>query len=74
MPEHIDADGKFQSDKYPTTPAGFVPLKVSDKLAQDLLMSYADRRRELDPGFSEDLITCLAAEGYGPALHAVQSR
>ena len=32
MGEHINADGKFQSDKYPTCPAGKVPLSTEDPL------------------------------------------
>ena len=72
--DHINAEGKFQSDRYPTTPAGFVPLKTSDKLAQDLLLIYAERRRHIDPDFSDDLITCLAADGFQPAIVEVERR
>jgi hypothetical protein len=57
--EHINAEGKFQSDKYPTCPAGKVPLSTSDESAQDLLWEYAQRRRAIDPEFSDDLETCL---------------
>lgn len=35
MGSHI-IDGEFQSDKYPTTPRGKVPLSVRDVTAQDL--------------------------------------
>ena len=35
MGAHLNAEGKFQSDKYPTCPAGKVPLSVEDKTAQD---------------------------------------
>lgn len=31
--EHIDADGEFQSDKYPWCAPGFVPLKLTDPMA-----------------------------------------
>lgn len=68
MRPHIDAQGRFQSDKYPTTPPGLVPLKTSDELAQDLLLIYAQRRREIATEFSDDLITCLAMDGFRPAI------
>lgn len=61
---HINADGLFQSDKYPTCPAGKVPLSVKDKAAQDLLWTYAQRRREVDAEFANDLETCLTSAGY----------
>jgi hypothetical protein len=46
MGAHI-IDGEFQSDKYPTTPPGKVPLSVKDPTAQDLLWEYAHRRRSV---------------------------
>lgn len=54
MGAHL-VDGLFQSDKYPTCPAGKVPLSTKDQTAQDLLWAYAQRRREVDAEFSEDL-------------------
>jgi hypothetical protein len=57
-------DGEFQSDKYPTTPRGKVPLSVKDTTAQDLLWEYAQRRRSVDPEFANDLETALKAAGY----------
>jgi hypothetical protein len=54
MGTHI-VDGEFQSDKYPTTPRGKVPLSVKDPTAQDLLWEYALRRRSVDAEFSDDL-------------------
>lgn len=65
MGSHI-IDGEFQSDKYPTTPRGFVPLKITDKTAQDLLWEYANRHRQIDPEFSADLQTALLTAGYVP--------
>jgi hypothetical protein len=49
----------------------FVGLKftVHNVTAQDLLWEYAQRRRAVDAGFSEDLETCLRAAGYVPAPH-----
>lgn len=61
-------DGEFQSDKYPTTPRGKVPLSVKDPTAQDLLWEYAQRRRSVDAEFSDDLETALVAAGYLPIV------
>lgn len=63
MGSHI-VNGKFQSDKYPTCPAGKVPLSVEDPMAQDLLCEYSRRRRGVDAEFSEDLQTALANAGF----------
>lgn len=61
-------DGEFQSDKYPTTPRGKVPLSVKDTTAQDLLWEYAQRRRAVDAEFADDLEAALKLAGYVPAL------
>jgi hypothetical protein len=63
MGSHI-VNGQFQSDKYPTCPAGKVPLSVKDATAQDLLWEYAQRRRVVDAEFADDLETALRAEGF----------
>jgi hypothetical protein len=63
MGAHI-VDGEFQSDKYPTCPAGKVPLSVRDPTAQDLLCEYAQRRRSVDAEFSDDLERALRDAGY----------
>lgn len=68
MGSHIDANGQFQSDKYPTCPPGKVPLSVQDKTAQDLLWEYAQRRRAVDCEFADDLETSLKAAGYSREL------
>ena len=65
MGNHL-IDGKFQSDKYPTTPRGKVPLSVEDVTAQDLLWEYAQRRRSVDAEFADDLETALRTAGYAP--------
>ena len=62
--EHINKDGEFQSDKYPTCPPGKVPLSVKDPTAQDLLWQYALRRASVDQEFSDDLKECLIKNGY----------
>lgn len=70
---HINADGKFQSDKYPTTPPGKVPLSVEDPTAQDLLWEYAQRRRAVDREFADDLEWALVGAGYQPQARATYS-
>ncbi len=72
MASHI-VDGKFQSDKYPTCPAGKVPLSINDATAQDLLWQYAQRRRSVDAEFSEDLEACLIAAGYEPETPVISA-
>lgn len=59
--EHLTISGKFRSDKYPWCHDGFVPLKVTDSMAQDLLAEYARRRATVDAEFSRDLLEALAA-------------
>lgn len=59
--EHLTVTDEFQSDKYPWCPAGFVPIKVTDPLAMDLLSEYADRRRVIDAEFTRDLNDALLA-------------
>ncbi len=70
MGAHI-IDGEFQSDKYPTTPRGKVPLSVKDKSAQDLLWEYAQRRRSVDAEFSDDLEAALRTAGFNESAMAI---
>lgn len=56
----------FQSDKYPWCQPGFVPLKLTDARAQDLLWLYAARRWPVDVGFAEALRIALTEHGYEP--------
>lgn len=72
MSSHI-VDGEFQSDKYPTTPRGKVPLSVKDPTAQDLLWQYAQRRRVVDSEFSDDLEVALRTAGYVPNANALNA-
>jgi|HubBroStandDraft_2_1064218.scaffolds.fasta_scaffold00990_28 hypothetical protein len=58
--------GKFQSDKYPTTPLGKVPLSTKDPTAQLLLWAYAQVRRAVDGEFADDLEIALLLDGYVP--------
>lgn len=64
--EHVNDSGEFQSDKYPSCPAGKVPLSTKDKSAQDLLWNYAQRRRSVDHAFADDLEFVLLGKGYRP--------
>jgi hypothetical protein len=57
-------NGEFQSDKYPTTPRGKVPLSVKDPDAQDLLWEYASRHEARDSEFAADLREALKRAGY----------
>lgn len=67
MGAHINEKGQWQSDKFPTTPADCVPLRVTDKTAQDLLWKYAQRRRKVDTEFSDDLEARLKTVGFEPS-------
>lgn len=68
--EHLTISGTFQSDKYPTVPAGKVPLSVDDPQAQPLLWEYAQAHRAAnkhgDTEFSRDLEDALLNAGYEP--------
>lgn len=66
MGTHINADGEFQSDKYPTCPAGKVPLSVKDPAAQPWLWLYAQGHMAIDEEFSRDLCRALLNAGYVP--------
>lgn len=63
MGDHI-VDGEFKSDKYPWCPAGFVPLKLTDRMAQQLLWDYAMAREETDGEFARDLRHALRLKGF----------
>lgn len=73
MGAHIDSEGRFQSDKYPTCPPGKVPLSVNDTSAQDLLWEYAQRRRYVDAEFSADLEAALRDSGFKPQPNVVST-
>ena len=57
--DHLTTTGEFQSDKYPWCPDGFVPIKVTDPMARDLLTVYANRRQVVDEEFTRDLLEAL---------------
>jgi hypothetical protein len=66
MGAHI-IDGKFQSNKYPWCDPDFVPLKVTDLMAQPVLWAYAESRRAIDREFADDLQIRLRSAGYAPS-------
>ena len=57
--EHLTITGKFQSDKYPWCPAGFVPLKITDPDAREVLRIYAHLHLHRDFEFSSDLLEAI---------------
>lgn len=65
MGAHI-IDGEFQSDKYTWSKPGFVPLKITDPMAQPVLWEYAQKRRAVDPEFADDLEAVLRVAGFDP--------
>ena len=65
MGEHL-IDGEFQSDKYPWCQRGFIPLKLTDPMAQPVLWEYAQNRESVDMEFADDLREALRLQGYTP--------
>lgn len=57
--DHLTVSGAFRSDKYPWCRVGFVPLKLADPAARDLLSEYARRRGVIDSAFKFDLYEAL---------------
>ena len=57
--EHLTVTGNFQSDKYPWCAVGFLPLKLTDPLARDLIITYAHRRQAIDAEFMRDLLEAM---------------
>lgn len=78
--DHLTESGTFQSDKFPWCSAGFVPLKITDPAARDLLALYAVRRSSVDTAFHRDLIEALANvsekpnPSYGPFRRIEEGR
>lgn len=61
----------FKSDKYAWCPPGFLPLKLTDPMAVDLIMLYAVRRLSVDAEFSEaiaEVINQLEETSPAPPL------
>jgi hypothetical protein len=66
MPNHLTPDGEFQSEKYDWCPPGFIPLKLTDRKARDLIWLYGERKKKEEPTFSEDLHQALENAGFNP--------
>lgn len=67
MGEHINNEGKFQSDKYPWSEPGFFPLKFTDPLAQPLIAMYAAQKEVAgEVELANDLRICLKNAGWEP--------
>lgn len=58
-------DGKFYSDRH-NTPADIVGLDATDPRFQDLIWEYAERWREEDPAFTDELQAHLRTLGFAP--------
>lgn len=57
--DHLTVSGTFQSDKFAWSAANFVPLKITDPAARDLLAEYGRRRAAIDEAFPVDLDEAL---------------
>lgn len=57
--DHLTVSGKWQSDRFPWCEVNFVPLKLTDPAARDLLAEYARRREPIDTAFPVDLLEAL---------------
>ena len=55
MGEHLTADGKFKSDKFPWCPEGYVALNVTSSKAWPALRQLAETYYPTDPVFANDL-------------------
>ena len=58
-------ESDFQSHEHPWCKAGFMPLEVSDPMAQIALRWYAQLREPVDAAFSDDLRLCIAQTRKG---------
>jgi len=55
MGHHIDAEGRFQSDKYPDLAPDKIIVSFKDKRTWKALQVLAESYQEGDPGLSEDI-------------------
>jgi len=53
MGHHLTKEGNFKSDKYGWCPEGFFALKLTDPLAQELILEYSEKTSEKE--LAEDL-------------------
>ena len=53
MGHHLTSEGKFKSDKYDWCKEGFFALKLTDPVAQEAALKYADKTS--DKELADDL-------------------
>lgn len=70
--DHLTIHQNFQSDKFPWCHAGFVPLKLTDQDARDLLRAYARRRGRTDKQFERDLLEALDHPPVRPPMKTLK--
>lgn len=61
MGHHLTEDGKFQSDKFPDLPEGYVAVKIGPKTWLGLRL-IAKKYEESKPEFSADLVAALETD------------
>lgn len=57
MGHHLTEDKKFKSDKYAWCPEGFFALKLTDPLAQEAILLYANKTGDVE--LKEDLMEAI---------------
>lgn len=63
MGHHFDAEGRFQSDKYPDLPPDRVAINITDPRTHQGLALIAHALHDDDPEFAEDLLQRLNTLG-----------
>ncbi len=64
MGHHIDAEGRFQSDKHPELPPDRIRLSFLRPESQRALWALADDYEEVDAELSSDIRQRLRSLGY----------
>jgi hypothetical protein len=57
MGNHINENGRFQSDKYPELPENKIILSFKDPLAREVLKIYAKKTKDAELG--EDILEAI---------------
>jgi hypothetical protein len=61
MGHHIDAEGRFQSDKYPELAPDKIIISFKDKRAHKALVLFAADCMETDPELAADIMARVRA-------------